>query len=366
MHILYDGLIYKLQTQGGISRYFRNLVEALPEDFSPIITGYRSDQVIYPEHPNLRKYFYPFANNKPKRIFEPLGQYFLRLATAIAEFDLIHPTYYWSHTGQDLKSYGKPVVVTFHDMVHEIFSKQMDPLGQVAKVKLRAAQAADLIICISENTKQDILERYSVPENKLKVIYHATDLNESMSYGPEAIPSRPYFLYVGSRNLNYKNFQILLKAFSKVLSSQADAVLCVVGRPLNKSEQEMANSLKIGGAIEVFENVSDHHLAKLYRCSVAFVYPSLYEGFGIPLLEAMACGTPVIASKASCFPEIVGNASFLFNPNSPTDLADLLLLLLNHPLERERLISKGQQRVQEFTWEKAAEQTIKVYRSLKL
>jgi glycosyltransferase involved in cell wall biosynthesis len=364
MHILYDGLIYKLQTKGGISRYFKNLISLLPEELTPVLTGYRSRKVIYPTHPRLKKYLYPCAGLNPKRLSEPFGKYFFKVATAIAKFDLIHPTYYWLNTEQDLRSYSKPVVITFHDMVHEIFAKHMDPTGQVAKVKYRASQAADLIICISENTKRDVLERYSISEDRVKVIYHAADLDQSMSYGSESVPSRPYFLYVGSRNSNYKNFEILLIAFSKILNAQPDVSLCVVGSPLNQAEQIMAASLNISHAIEIFSNVDDHHLAKLYRCSIAFVYPSSYEGFGIPLLEAMACGTPVVASKASCFPEIVDDAGLLFNPKSAPELVDILLSLLNNSLERDRLVQKGYQRAQLFSWEKTVEQTVKVYESL--
>ncbi|NJN01315.1 MAG: glycosyltransferase family 4 protein [Leptolyngbyaceae cyanobacterium SL_1_1] len=364
MRILYDGLVYKLQTQGGISRYFGNLISSLPEEFSPIITGYRSKKIRYPSHLNLKKHLYPFAGLAPKRLSEPLGRYFFEAVTAIDNFDLMHPTYYWLHTGQDLKSYSKPVVVTFHDMTHEIFAQQMDSTGQTSRVKHRAAQAADVIICISENTKKDVLERYSISEDKVKVIYHATDLDINMSYGSETVPTCPYFLYVGSRNSHYKNFEILLKAFSKVLSINPDVTLCVVGLELNQDEQVMANSFKISHAIQLYSSVDDHHLAKLYRCSTAFVYPSLYEGFGIPLLEAMACGTPVVASKASCFPEIVDDAGLLFDPNSVADLADILISMLDGSIERDRLIQKGCQRSKLFSWERTVEETCKLYKLL--
>ena len=122
--------------------------------------------------------------------------------------------------------------------------------------------------------------------------------------------------------------------------------------------------MKLSGHIEHYEYVCDRHLAKLYRCSVAFVYPSLYEGFGIPPLEAMSCKTPVVAANCSSIPEVVGDAGLLFNPKATGDLADILLLLLDSPKERDRLIAKGHQRAQMFSWDKTVAQTVDVYRSV--
>jgi glycosyltransferase involved in cell wall biosynthesis len=107
--------------------------------------------------------------------------------------------------------------------------------------------------------------------------------------------------------------------------------------------------------------VSDRHLAKLYRCSMAFIYPSLYEGFGIPALEAMSCGTPVIASNTSSIPEVVGDAGILFNPESSDDLADILMSVLDNPLERDRLIARGLKRSAMFSWDRTVAQTLDVY-----
>jgi glycosyltransferase involved in cell wall biosynthesis len=110
--------------------------------------------------------------------------------------------------------------------------------------------------------------------------------------------------------------------------------------------------------------MGDRHLAKLYRCSIALVYPSLYEGFGIPPLEAMSCGTPVIAANTSSIPEVVGDEGILFNPKSSDDLADILLSVLDNPLERDRLIKKGLQRSELFSWDRTVAQTLDVYCSV--
>ncbi|NEQ19657.1 MAG: glycosyltransferase family 4 protein [Microcoleus sp. SIO2G3] len=207
------------------------------------------------------------------------------------------------------------------------------------------------------------LERYSLPEDKITVTYLAGEIDASLSYGSEPVPTQPYYLYVGSRT-SYKNFDGLLAAFAKVASVHSEVRLCVVGSPFNQTEQQLIADLKLSDRIEHYGYASDRQLAKLYRCSVAFVYPSLYEGFGIPPLEAMSCGTVAVASNTSSIPEVVGDAGLLFDPKAIGDLADILLFLLDNPIERDRLIEKGYKRAKAFSWDKTALQTLEVYRSV--
>jgi glycosyltransferase involved in cell wall biosynthesis len=122
--------------------------------------------------------------------------------------------------------------------------------------------------------------------------------------------------------------------------------------------------LNLANRIHHYQHASDTHLAKLYRHSVAFVYPSLYQGFGIPPLEAMACGTAVVAADSSSIPEVVGDAGILFPPQAAGDLADILLDLLDSPSQRDRLVAKGADRYQKFSWDTTAATTVGVYRSL--
>jgi glycosyltransferase involved in cell wall biosynthesis len=122
--------------------------------------------------------------------------------------------------------------------------------------------------------------------------------------------------------------------------------------------------LGLDGRLELFEHPTDAHLAKLYRSSLALVYPSLYEGFGIPPLEAMSCGTPVVASDRSSLPEVVGDAGLLFDPRSADQLSDILRTLYDHPSERERLIERGYRRARLFSWEKTVGQTLDIYRAV--
>jgi glycosyltransferase involved in cell wall biosynthesis len=361
MRILYDGKVYNMQVTGGVSRYFSNLICRLPKSFIPTLTTCKSRRINYPVHPNLKVFKY--TGLRPRSISYRLEKYYFRTVAAFNHFDIAHPTYYSLLTGQKVGKYCCPVVLTVYDMIHELFSKEMDPTGYEAEVKRKAILAAQAIICISENTKKDLLERYSLPENKVMVTYLASEIDASMSYGSEPIPSRPYYLYVGKR-ASYKNFSGLLSAFAKAVSVRPEIALCVIGSAFSETEEKLIADLNLATHIEHYGYADDRHLAKLYRCSVAFVYPSLYEGFGIPLLEAMSCGTVVVASNCSSIPEVVGDAGLLFDPKSTNDMADILLFLLNNPIERDRLIAKGYQRATAFSWDKTVAQTIDVYRAV--
>lgn len=361
MRILYDGQIYSYQTAGGINRYFSNIIARLPKHFNPAIITEQSREVNYPKHPNLKTFNY--RKFRPERIHCIYRKYYYKAISLFKSFDIAHPTYYSLVTQQEMNTYQAPVVLTVYDMSHELFSAQLDPSGEHIEMKRRAIFAAQAIICISENTKKDLLAKYSLPENKIIVTYLATEIDASISYGSQPIPTQPYYLYVGSR-ASYKNFDGLLSAFAKAVSVQPDIKLCVVGAPFNKTEEKLIANFQLGDRIESYGYVSDSHLAKLYRSSVAFVYPSLYEGFGIPPLEAMSCGTVVVACNCSSIPEVVGDAGLLFDPRCTNDLADILLFLLDNPTERERLIARGHQRTEAFSWNKTVAQTLDVYRSV--
>jgi glycosyltransferase involved in cell wall biosynthesis len=361
MRVLYDGNIYLIQTAGGVNRYFRNLIARLPANFTPHLTTSQSLDVDYPTHPNLR--MHKFKRFRPAGLSYRLEQRYFDYVNSANRFDVAHPTYYTLLTRREVKDYRCPVVITVWDMIHELFPAELDPSGRQADEKRRAVMAADAVICISENTRNDLLEHYSLPEEKVKVTHLASDLDPKLSHGPEPVPSRPYFLYVG-RRYGYKNFDGLLKAFAKARSARPEVALCVVGAPFSDTEQKLLQDLKIADGIDHYGPVGDTHLAKLYRCSVAFVYPSLYEGFGIPPLEAMSCGTAVIASNSSSLPEVVGDGGLLFDPTSPNDLAELLLLMHDDESARARLIAKGFERTKAFSWDQTAAQSVEIYRSL--
>ncbi|BCL35201.1 glycosyltransferase family 4 protein [Nostoc sp. MS1] len=360
MRILYDGQIYSLQKVGGISRYFDNLISRLPKNYHPTLTTVRSRQEPHPYHPNLKLCSYKRFGFRPGRVCYWLEPHYFRTVEILDKPQIFHPTYYSLLSRRELTKNKYPMVLTVHDMIHEVFANLMDKDGQVAEIKRNAILAADVILCVSENTKKDLLTRYSLPEERIYVTHLATDFSPNIGYGNEIIPTQPFFLHVGWRN-NYKNFSRLLIAFSKITFKVPDIILCVVGTPFDIMEEKLIYEMNLGKHIQHFSFASDAHLAKLYRNCIAFVYPSLYEGFGIPPLEAMICQAPVIASDSSSIPEVVGDAGLLFEPTSISDLTDKLLFLLENPAERERMIAKGLQQSQKFSWDKTVSQTIQAY-----
>ncbi len=363
MKILFDGQIYANQVTGGINRYFANIISRLPKNYHPTITKIHRVVSQYPEHPNLSSLSGKRFHLRPKRLSLALEKLQFQYLTAQQKFDLIHPTYYSLLTRQEANDYSCPVVLTVYDMIHEHFPKLFARNDTTTEAKRKAILSAQAIICISENTKKDLLELYAVPEERITVTYLGSELDISLSYGEEVVPSQPYFLYVGSR-YKYKNFDGMLAAFAKVVSRKSEIRLCVVGAPFNSEEKQWIADLRLDNYIEHYRYASDHHLAKLYRCSIAFVYPSRYEGFGIPPLEAMACGTVAIAANASSIPEVVGDAGLLFEPNATGELTEIMLSILDHPAERDRLIAKGFERAKKFSWDKTAAQTMAVYQSV--
>lgn len=362
MKILYDGYIYSSQFVGGINRYFTNIISGLPPDYKPSLTIVQSHNQSYPCHPNLQLFSYPRFKYRPGRISYWLEKYYFRLVSN-SGYDLIHPTYYWMLTRQPMNKCSCPVVITVHDMIDEIYSGTTSSHISVIEAKRKAIVSASSIICVSNNTKKDLLNLYPISEEKISVVYHGCEINISMSYGDELIPSKPYFLYVGGRS-GYKNFDYLLKVFAKILPKNSDLCLCVVGSPFNLNEIKMITDLGIGQNITLVPYSTDTYLAKLYRCSVAFIYPSLYEGFGIPILEAMNCHTPVVASESSSIPEVLGEAGLLFDPRSIDELADRLLFLLDNSSARHNFILEGQKQAEKFTWTKALDKTLSIYKSL--
>src|SRR5205814_838358 len=191
-------------------------------------------------------------------------------------FDVAHPTYYWLITKGEISDYRCPVVITVWDMTYELMGQNyLDPTGERKVLKRKAVMAADALICISENTKQDLMRLFQIPESKITVTHLATHLKAEMSHGPEAVPARPYYLYIGSRH-QHKNFRLLLEAFAMAVSVEPELSLCLVGGlPLNDEEKRLIANLKLEGLIQEVVGASDTHLAKLYRCSIALVYPSL-------------------------------------------------------------------------------------------
>lgn len=374
MKILYDHSVFQFQRYGGISRYFYELITRLStkDDVGiNLFQGFHINEYGLSEYrKNFESYWgYKWACKKSAApymayiLFTIPNKILFNNFLSSSDFNIYHPTYYRS----DLDKYSKSaIVLTVHDMIHELYPDQFIDSRFVIKAKKISINKADLIISISENTKKDLMNIYDVPEDKIKVISHANSLPKSNDYMKcvdlEKMYSitKPFLLYVGDRKRTYKNFTMLLETYSTRLSDRFDLV-CFGGGDFSHNELKTIKNIRCSGKV-IHLSGSDHMLASLYKNAFCFIYPSLYEGFGIPLLEAMGMGCPVIASNASSVPEVVNKAALLFDPNSKDSLINEIELLENNESKRKILINLGFEQEKKFSWDKTVEETLNVYK----
>ena len=363
MKILFDGEIYSLQKNGGINRYFNNLISRLPLTIQPILTSARSINELTVSHPKLKIYSYRAYKFPPRNLLYNIEPIYFQFIESLSKYQIFHPTYYSLLSKHNLNTINRPTVITVYDMIHEQFPDYMDPDGSLRELKYKAVSAADIILCISENTKHDLLDRYPSLESRTRVTYLASDLNASLVLEKNPVSYPPFLFYVGGRG-GYKNFRLLLAAFQVISKKQPDIYLYVAGAPFNSGELQEITEKNLDMRIKNFANATDTTLAHLYSNCLAFIYPSLYEGFGIPPLEAMSCRAPVIASNTSSIPEVVGSAALLFDPLSLDDLVEKIQFLIDTPSLRKMLITSGLQQSHKFSWDETVNQTVSSYLNL--
>lgn len=294
--------------------------------------------------------------------FKNLGREFLLpiYFSLNSHADIIHETYYSiKPTGL-----GKFRVLTVYDMIHELFSEEFTNDSITTKAKKAAISRADHIICISESTRQDLHRLLEIDKSKTSVVYlgHSLihDIKQSLSGPPK---EKPYLLYVGNRG-GYKNFYAFCQAFasSAFLKKEFD-IVAFGGGMFNNSELTFLKNLNLEQQIHHLSG-NDDLLQTFYQNATLFVYPSLYEGFGIPPLEAMNFECPVACSNTSSIPEVVGDAGIYFDPYSIDSMREAFEIATNSSEIRTELISKGRQRIKIFSWEKCVTETAKVYTTL--
>jgi glycosyltransferase involved in cell wall biosynthesis len=251
-------------------------------------------------------------------------------------------------------------VITIHDLTYKRFPEllQKETLENLGRLMQREIAVADAIICVSESTRRDLLRFYEVDPTRAIAIL--SGLGTPQSAAPiDGLPSR-YILFVSTVEPR-KNLGVLLDAFDELRRTGAyDGSLVVVGRIGWKSEA-IARRLRGAGIVHL-DYVSAAQLATVYRNAEAFVFPSIYEGFGFPLLEAMAHGVPTIAARSSSLPEIGGDAALYFDPMRSAELVDELRRVLGDATLREELIRRGREQVAKFRWDVAAKKTLDVLR----
>lgn len=360
MNILFDHQTFSIQSYGGISRYFDRLINGInATNCNQASLAIRWSDNNYIDKP------LPLVNVKFKgrgRLLYIANQQYSRQVIRQGNFDLLHATYYDPYF---LKEIGhRPFVITIHDMIHERLHSQFTELQSDYYIegKHTLAQKAAAIITVSESTRQDVIALLGVDATRVHVIHHASSLPKLFSESL-APAHKPYLLFVGNRG-HYRNFSGILTAISLLTNHSNLNLICAGGGAFTTREQQQIKKLGLATRVKQQAFHTDEVLASLYAAASAFVFPSLYEGFGIPILEAFSCGCPCILSRTSSLPEVAQGAALYVDPEVPNNIAQTISHLLSSQALRVELIEKGYQRLKAFSWPKAVDQTLAVYQSV--
>lgn len=388
IRVLYDELGFQ-EPHGGVSRYFTELVKHLPKEvegrFSAVCSNnaylhgppFNLPPMPQDVHDFIRctlhghsfsgvSHFYRFLARLLPRQF-PSGELRNRRAFAAevarGEFDILHITDPHPHFNWWKPVLGKkPIVATVHDLIPELFGNGV----RISRLRARLMKDASHIIAVSQNTKNDLMRLYHVPEEKVSVIYHGYLPQQGAVKPLNVLSCQPatsnYLLFVGRRG-GYKNFEFFIRAVAPLLRQNESLSVFCTG--VKFSAKEMALFAMLGIERQVAQGfVPDGEMQSLFAYALAFVYPSQYEGFGIPILDAFAAGCPVILANASCFPEVAGNAALYFNLSSEADLRNKIVMIRSDCTLRERLIATARTRLVDFSWEKCSLESADCYRKV--
>lgn len=364
MKITFDHQIFCGQQYGGISRYFCEIaprIAACPGTELSItapcyINSYLREvtgvPVVGAPVPKLPR---------TAGLLLKVNQALSTLLFQVQRPDIVHETYY---SPKRLAPRGARTVITVYDMIFEKFRQSFPESDPTGAMKELAVRHADHVICISENTRLDLMELLGVPSEKISVVHLGCSLPRQAVASAQSPVDGPYLLYVGLRR-GYKNGEGLLRAYAASPRLKAGHKLVFFGGgPFLQQEQETIAALGLTSQQVLQLPGDDSKLASMYAHASVFVYPSLYEGFGVPPLEAMTFGCPVASSNTSSMPEVLGNAAHYFDPNNIDEIACAIEAVIDSGELSADLVRRGKERIRIFTWERCAMETVKVYRDL--
>ncbi|HSD71858.1 MAG TPA: glycosyltransferase family 1 protein [Thermoanaerobaculia bacterium] len=353
----------------GIGSYIRNLLEAMSH--RPEAARYRFR--VYARRadrdavPRLAENFEIVEEESPGYSIAELTAFAFRLLRD--RLDLFHATHYV------LPPLRSRAVVTIHDIIHLLYPQFLPNRAALVYARVmirRALRRADRIITVSYNSKRDLVDYFGILPARVDVIYNGVgrefrpDLpeEERARVARKYALKRPYLLFLGGEK-PHKNVQNVVRAFAEARRKQADLphVLALAGpMPKNSARIDaLIGALDVGSAIARPGLIEEADLPGLIAGADALLYPTLYEGFGLPVTEAMACGTPVLTSSTSALQEIAGGYAYLVDPLDVDAIARGILALTTDPKVREDFIELGRKRALDFSWDKAAERTLEVY-----
>jgi glycosyltransferase involved in cell wall biosynthesis len=363
MKIFYDGSIFLRQPQGRINSWFEETVSRLPAGVKNVETYLHRFPGTFDRALLKREYFFKPVIGKALLKYDSL---LMMLKMKKFKPDIYHSTYYRVPGITDC-----PKVITICEMRNEILPGGALTAGekQLLTIKKRCVEQADEIITVSGNVRREITRIYGVPLEKISVVYPGV----SEIFKPAAEEEKQAFIAKHNLNLNFilytgkragtKNFDLLFRAFSRWKHSPEFQLICI-GPDWDAREKEMISALAISANIRHLNTVDVYDLKMFYSLASAFVYTSKYEGFGTALVEAMACGAPVIAAASSSHPEITGNAAQYFDPNSEQELLAALSRVAEDKRLRRSMREFGLKRSVKFNWDKTARETYEVYKKL--
>lgn len=365
-----------MQRLGGISRYYVELVDryekqpdmdvrlGVGEVLTFDLRGTRTYREQWPRPSNLRRKIYGVSKERAGVDLMYWSNKRRSLdAVRKGDFDIFHPTYYDPYF---LDTIGdKPFYLEVHDMTHEVYPEFFSLSTKIPDWKRALVERAARIVTVSDNTREDLIRFYGVEPGRVCTIRQGISLRPESSRPEDAPPGLPgkYVLFVGTRS-SYKNFYLFAEAAASYMAEDKDLCLvCAGGGPLTAEETRFLRRLGIDGRTRQY-GIDDRSLCQLYKRARAFAFPSLYEGFGLPVLEAFACECPAILASAASLPELGGDAAAYFEPKSHDAMRETIARVVDDDDLRGRMIEKGLARSKLFSWDRTAEETKKVYREM--
>lgn len=361
MEVLFDHHVFSWQKFGGVSKYFVELIQCLRRKHIICSLPFLLTKNYHIR--SLTDHYLKVKDIKGSYHFiEGINRFNSIRLLKKNKYDLFHPTsavdYFYSYLNK------KPFVITAHDLTIELYPSYFNSklVSRVIEERKLNYNNATRIIAISENTKKDLVHYYHINPEKIDVIHHGytkqNDVQETIrDFG---LASNKYILYVGARK-EYKNFYNFLEG-AVPLAEAGMYIICAGGEKFTSHEKAKMIDLKIANNVFQYDvNVSE--LNFLYKNALVFVYPSLCEGFGMPILEAFANDCPVALSDIPVFSEIAGAAASYFDPNSVESIRETIAKVINSSEKYDELRKLGQQRLRNFSWETTAVKTIETYRN---
>lgn len=368
MRILFDHQAFSLQNTGGISRYFYELIKYLNSIEgvrTETLLGFSSTMwpILEASQPNGKVIYWGnrlFSSGMPTYA---LNELLLNVrSVGIGKVDIYHSTLYRFMPAVRARRF----VATHHDCIQERFPELFPNLPRIRAAKIRMFKKADLVFCNSESSRADLEHFYGVEPSRCKVIHHAVSPMVRSQTGKLELCQRvrrPFLLYVGIRAA-YKNFKGFLTAFSESGLYTDYDMMAIGGGPFSEDELQLVRGFGLQDAVIAVPFASPDMLAEAYSSARLFVYPSLYEGFGLPPLEAMLMGTPALVASCPATVEVCGDAAIFFDPLDQADFVSKLKCALEDETMRQKKILIGLKLVQRYKWSRTAEQVLAAYRTI--